>query len=70
MIFKLYNVHAENASIEKWSIHSLKVNYIEHNRKLLPSNIVEIDLTEGSCLTGCRQIKGVDRSCREVDFVI
>ena len=35
--FELYNVHAESAEIEKWSILNTKVDYVEYNRKELSS---------------------------------
>ena len=31
--FELYNVHAESAEMEKWSIPNTKINYVEYNRK-------------------------------------
>ena len=66
--FELYNVHTECAEIEKWSILFIKMSYIEHNRKALGADRVEFNLTEGNCVKGYRQIKGENRSCREVDF--
>ena len=35
--FALYNVHAESAETGKWSILSTKVDYMEYNRKVLPT---------------------------------
>ena len=31
--FEIYNVHVESAEIERWSIHSKNVDYVEYNRK-------------------------------------
>ena len=46
---ELYNVHFEIAGIEKWSIFSTKVGYIEHNRKELPTKKIKCCPTEGKC---------------------
>ena len=45
--FELYSVHAETAKIEKWSILSTKIDYVEHNEKVLPSNINEGNVKKG-----------------------
>ena len=39
--FELYNVHAESAEIDKWSILNTKIDYIKYNRKELSSNKVK-----------------------------
>ena len=47
--FELYNVHAESTEIERWSILTTKVDKVEHNRKVLPSNRENFYQTEGIC---------------------
>ena len=48
--FKLYNIHDKGAEIERLSIMSTKVDYIELNRKVVPTNRVKFNPTEGRCL--------------------
>ena len=43
---ELYNVHAESAEIETWSILSIQIDYVGYNRKLLSSNRVKLKPTE------------------------
>ena len=43
---KLYNVHTESAEIKKWSIINTKIDYVEYNRKELPSSRVKLSSTE------------------------
>ena len=47
--FELYNVYAESAKIEKWSILRTKGDDVEWKRKGLPTNRVKINPTEGRC---------------------
>ena len=44
--FELYNVHAESAEIDKWSILNTKIHPVKYNRKELPSNRVKFSSTE------------------------
>ena len=39
--FEYYNVHGESAEIEKWSTLNITIDYVEYNRKELPSNRVK-----------------------------
>ena len=43
--FELYNIHAESAEIEKWSLPNTKVYYVEYKRKELPSNRIKFSPT-------------------------
>ena len=46
--FELYNVHAESAEIETLSFLNTRIDYVEYNRKQLPSNRVRFIPTEGT----------------------
>ena len=41
---------------------------IEYNRIVFPANRIKINPTQERCLRVYRQIKGEDKSCREVQF--
>ena len=45
--FEIYNVHSECAEIEKCSILNTRIDYIEYNRKEVPSNRVNFKSAEG-----------------------
>ena len=47
--FEFYNVQAESAEIEKWSILSTNIDYVEYNRKGPPLNRIKYSLTEVKC---------------------
>ena len=66
--FEVYNFNTESVYIEKCSILSMKVEYIEHNRKALIVNRVKVYPILSRCLEQYSQIIGKDRSCREFDF--
>ena len=66
--FELYNVHAEDAEREKWSIFSTKIHYVEYKRKELPTNTVNFKATKSGCQKGYRQLKGKSKTCQEIDF--
>ena len=40
--FELYNVYVKSAEIQNWSILNTKIDYIEYDRKELPSNRVNL----------------------------
>ena len=46
--FELYNVHSKSPEIEKWSIFSMEIDYVDCNRKVLPTNRVKFNQTGGS----------------------
>ena len=37
------HAHAKSTEIENWSIPSMKINYVKHNRKELPSNRLKLN---------------------------
>ena len=47
--YELYNGHGESAEIDKWSILNIKIDYVDYNRKELPSNKVTFRPTERKC---------------------
>ena len=66
--FELYIVHRVSAEIEKWSILSTKVDYVDYNRKELSTYRVILNATENRCQKGYKQTKGECRTCQEIDF--
>ena len=63
--FEPYNVHAESAEIEKWSILSTRVNYVQYKGKVLHINRVNFNPTVGRYQKGYKQIKGDGRTCQD-----
>ena len=66
--FELYNIHSDNAEIEKWSIVNTKIDYVEYNRNEVPSNRVKFRPTEGKCQKGYRQLKSEIQPYQESNF--
>ena len=66
--FELHNVHAESVGIERLPIFSVKVDYVEYNRNVLPTNKVQFNLSEGSFKRGINKLKAESRRCKEIDF--
>ena len=66
--FELHNVHVRGSEIEKWSICSTTIDYIEYNRKTVPENSIKFKPTEAMCQKGYRQIKSENRTCKDIDF--
>ena len=44
--FELYNVHAESAELKKCSILNTKIDYVEYNKKELPTESNSVTLKE------------------------
>ena len=64
--FELYSTHIESAKIEKWSIFNTKIDYVQYNRKELPSGTVKCSPTEGKCQNRYRQLQSENQPCQEI----
>ena len=52
---ELCNVHTECAEIEMWSLLCTKVDYVDNNRRALPTNRLKFNSAEGNVFDGiCR----------------
>ena len=64
--FELHNVCAKG--VKKRFILSTNVEYIEYNRKTLPTNIVKFNQPAGRCQKGFGNVRDESRMRQEIDF--
>ena len=55
--------NTEITEIEKLSILSTKIDYVEYNRKEQPSDTVKFSSTEGKCQKGYGQLQSEVQPC-------
>ena len=66
--FELYNVCVKSALIEKCFILNTKIDYVEYNRKELPSDRVKFISIKGKHQNRYRQLQIEVQPCQKINF--